>query len=307
MPRRRHTQPQMSDARLAELIQDNKPEFELDQEWLKEQRIMLMGAIEVAEEGGRFSNLWDSILSWWDDQPYILELAKPAFAMAAAAAIGVVVGINLISSPVESGQSLASNPLVGPAGEMDIVEMIRSGMIKGISVGESDDPENPVELKLTTGQEMLLTGSAEREDILAALEYVLVKDPNPGQRLQSAKILGNTAGLSGKESTLMALVSALLTDENPGVKLSVLKSLRGTQSPMVKDALIKTVLEDENEAVRRAAVENMSYYLSDLSVRSALLLVSRMDPIESVRFQAYQILAQAPDSDNQQDESLDAQ
>ncbi len=183
--------------------------------------------------------------------------------------------------------------------------MIRAGEVKGIDVGLSDDPDNPVELIITTGHKMQLTGSAEREDILAALEYVLVKDPNPGQRLQSARILGNSSRLGEKESTIMALVSALLTDENPGVRTSVIKSLRGVQHPLVKDALIKTVLEDANEGVRRAAVDNMSYFLTDLSVRSALLLVSRMDPIETVRYQAYQVLSEAPDGLD--DESLDSQ
>ena len=70
MPRRRHTQPQMSEARLEELLLDYKPEIKVDQEWLKSQRLMLMGAIEVAEEGGLFSNIWDNIVGWWDDQPY---------------------------------------------------------------------------------------------------------------------------------------------------------------------------------------------------------------------------------------------
>ena len=132
-----------------------------------------------------------------------------------------------------------------------------------------------------------------------------MKDPNPGQRLQSARILGNSSRLGEKQSTIMALVSALLTDDNPGVRISVIKSLRGVRNPLVKDALIKTGLEDANEGVRRAAVDNMRYFLTDLSVRSALLLVSRMDPIETVRYQAYQVLSEAPEG--LYDESLDSQ
>ena len=183
--------------------------------------------------------------------------------------------------------------------------MIRSGELQEIDVNLSNDPDNPVELNLTTGQEMKLTGSAEREDILAALEYVLVKDPNPGQRLQSARILGGTTRLEDKESTLMALISALLSDPNAGVRLSIVQSLQGTRSPLIKDALIKVVLEDENEGVRLAAVENLAHFLDDLSVRSALLLVSRMDPMESVSYRAYQILSDATESQNE--ERLDSQ
>jgi HEAT repeat protein len=241
---------------------------------------------------------------WWDELPYLWAPVRPALAWSAALVIGVLVGRFLLTAP--------GAPTAAPVAEggprltqSEIAQLIRSGELQDIDVNLSDDPENPVELNLTTGQEMQLTGSAEREDILAALEYVLVKDPNPGQRLQSARILGGATGLEEKESTLMALISALLSDPNAGVRLSIVQSLQGTRSPLIKDALIKVVLEDENEGVRLAAVESLAHFLDDLSVRSALLLVSRMDPMESVSFRAYQILSDATES--QDEERLDSQ
>ena len=188
---------------------------------------------------------------------------------------------------------------------LDLAEMIRSGQIKDIDVGVSNDPNNPITLYLTSGREVQMTGSTDRDDILAALEYVLVKDPNPGQRLQSARILGGIGDLVTKESTVMALVSALLTDENPGVRLSIVRSLQGVQSPIVKDALIKTTLEDSNEGVRLASVKALGQFSTDLSVRSALLLASRMDEAESVRYQAYQLLTELTDEND--GEGLDTQ
>ncbi len=304
MPKRVSRHPLMTDDQLQELFSKIKPVYQIDQQWLSDQRFRLMGALEVAEEGHLWRRIGERLSLWWEELPYMWVAARPALALVSAALVGILVGRFLLTAPVVPGAPLAATG-ESAALQINLAEMIRSGEVKGIDVGLSDDPDNPIELNITTGHEMQLTGSAEREDILAALEYVLVKDPNPGQRLQSARILGNSSRLGEKESTIMALVSALLTDENPGVRISVIKSLRGVQNPLVKDALIKTVLEDANEGVRRAAVENMSYFLADLSVRSALLLVSRMDPIETVRYQAYQVLSQAPEGLD--DESLDSQ
>ncbi len=306
MPRRVSQNPLPNDDRIQELFSRIKPSYTVSEEWLNDQRARLMGAIEVAEEGGLMRNFGERLSIWWDDLPYLWVQARPVLVVGAAMIAGLLVGRIIFTGPAVPGAPLAVSSEESAVPQIvDFAELIRSGQVKRIDVGLSDDPENPVELKVTMGQEMLLTGSTEREDILAALEYVLVKDPNPGQRLQSARILGNASNLEGKESSVMALISALLTDENPGVRISVLKSLRGVHTPLVKDALIKTVLEDTNEGVRRAAVEGMAYFLTDLSVRSALLLVSRMDPIETVRYQAYQVLSQAPEG--LFDESLDSQ
>ncbi|MCH8024483.1 MAG: HEAT repeat domain-containing protein [Candidatus Marinimicrobia bacterium] len=304
MPKRVSRNPLMTDDQLQELFSKIKPVYRIDEQWLTDQRYRLMGALEVAEEGYLLGRIGQRLSLWWEELPYVWVAARPAMALVSAALVGILVGRFLLMAPAAPGATLAGTGESG-APQMDLAEMIRAGEVKGIDVGLSDDPDNPVELTISIGHKMKLTGSAEREDILAALEYVLVKDPNPGQRLQSARILGNSSRLGEKASTIMALVSALLTDDNPGVRISVIKSLRGVRNPLVKDALIKTVLEDANEGVRRAAVDNMSYFLTDLSVRSALLLVSRMDPIETVRYQAYQVLSEAPEG--LYDESLDSQ
>ena len=304
MPKRVSRNPLMTDDQLQELFSKIKPVYRIDEQWLTDQRYRLMGALEVAEEGYLLGRIGQRLSLWWEELPFVWVVARPAMARVAAALVGILVGRFLLIDQVAAGAPLAGTGESG-APQMDLAEMIRAGEVKGIDVGLSDDPDNPVELTISIGHKMKLTGSAEREDILAALEYVLVKDPNPGQRLQSARILGSSSRLGEKASTIMALVSALLTDDNPGVRISVIKSLRGVRNPLVKDALIKTVLEDANEGVRRAAVDNMSYFLTDLSVRSALLLVSRMDPIETVRYQAYQVLSEAPEG--LYDESLDSQ
>ena len=44
-----------------------------------------------------------------------------------------------------------------------LAEMIRSGQIKNIDIGLVDDPENPIVLNLTTGREMKVTGSTDRQ------------------------------------------------------------------------------------------------------------------------------------------------
>ncbi len=285
----------LSDERIGQIFADIKPSYEVNEEWLQSQRVRLHGAIAVAEEVGLLRRLRERLQVWWDELPYVWVSARPVLAWSSALVLGLLIGRYLLQAPVGVGQPMATGQTEAMS-QQDLAELIRSGQLEKIDINLRDDPENPVQLNLSTGRELTLTGSAEREDILAALEYVLVKDPNPGQRLQSARILGSASGLDKKERTMMALVSALLSDENAGVRLSIVASLQGVRSPLVKDALIKVVLEDAHEGVRLAAVENLAFFLDDLSVRSALLLVSRMDPMESVSYRAYQILSDAPES-----------
>ncbi|MFB0516994.1 MAG: HEAT repeat domain-containing protein [Candidatus Neomarinimicrobiota bacterium] len=304
MPRQVQRNTDLSEKRLREIFAEIKPVYRVDEAWLQTQRVKLKGAIAVTAEAGLLVRFWERLQLWWEELPYLWAPARPALAWAAALVVGILIGRFLLLGPSAPGLSLADED-VSRFTHQQLAELIRTGQLEDIDVNLSDDPQNPVELNLVTGREMTLTGTAEREDILAALEYVLVKDPNPGQRLQSARILGGTSQLESKKSTLMALVSALLSDENAGVRLSIIGSLQGIQSPLIKDALIKVVMEDENEGVRLAAVKNLANFLDDLSVRSALLLVSRMDPMESVRYQAYQTLSQVTES--LEEERLDLQ
>ena len=302
MPRKTASTTQLTDEQLTQIFSDIKPVYRPDEVWLKAQRVKLRGAIAVTGDAGWLRRSWEALQLWWDELPYMWATARPVLAWSAALVLGILVGRFVLTDGAPP-QPLATEQL-GMLAPGDLAELIRSGQLEKIDVNLRDDPNNPVELNLTTGREMTLTGSVEREDILAALEYVLVKDPNPGQRLQSARILGSASELAKKERTMLALVSALLTDENAGVRLSIVQSLRGVQTPLVKDAFIKVVLEDAHEGVRLAAVENLASFLDDLSVRSALLLVSRMDPMESVSYRAYQILSNAPDA--QDEERLDS-
>ena len=291
MPNEHYNSSQLTDGQIREIFNEIKPSYRIEAAWLEEQRARLEGAIAVAAAGSWWTKAAEQVRLWWDELPFLLGSARPVLVGSAALIIGILIGRLVLSGP---GLSLPGDLAGGgEAAPLDLAEMIRSGQIKNIDIGVSDNPEAPITLNLTTGRELLVTGSTDRDDILAALEYVLVKDPNPGQRLRSARILGGASGLEGKESTVMALVSALLTDENPGVRLSIVRSLQGVESPLVKNAFIKTALEDSNEGVRLAAVEALGLFLGDLSVRSALLLASRMDEDESVRYQAYQLLSEA--------------
>ncbi len=278
---------QLTDSQIRDIFGGIKPSYRIEEAWLDEQRARLEGAIQVAAAGSWWTRFVEQVQLWWAELPFLLGSARPVLVGSAALVIGIFIGRSLLSGP---GLALPGGEGSAP---IDLAEMIRSGQIKKIDIGVVDDVDNPIVLNLTTGREMQVTGSTDRDDILAALEYVLVRDPNPGQRLRSARILGSASGLESKESTIMALVSALLTDENPGVRLSIVRSLQGVHSPLVKNAFIKTTLEDTNEGVRLASVEALGMFLGDLSVRSALLLASRMDEDESVRYRAYQLLSEA--------------
>lgn len=297
MPRRSQRKNQLTEDHLHKLLLEVKPVYKLDEAWLNSQRVRLHGAIEVAEEGGFLSNLWENIQSWWEELPYLWAPVRPVLIWGATMVMGMVIGRFAFTDGATAAQSIYGGADIALTDNINLAELIRSGRVKNIDVGLTDDPLNPVELNVTMGQEITLTGSSDKEDILAALEYVLVKDPNPGQRLQAAKILGKIPNLTSNNTTLMALMSALLTDDNPGVRLNVIRSLKGEKSPLIRDALVKTVLEDEHEGVRLSAVTALGAYLDDLSVRSALLLVSRIDAMENVRSQAVEVLSRMAEMD----------
>ena len=292
MPKDDYNQTHLTDDQLRELFSPIKPVIKVDEQWLMAQRARLEGAIEVASAVTWWTRFVEQVQLWWQELPYYFGSARPVLAWGGPLVLGIIIGrFALTGGGVDAFPGGMAQGAQGQ--DINLAEMIRSGQIKDIDVGVSSDPDNPIVLNLTTGRELQMTGSTERDDILAALEYVLVRDPNPGQRLQSARILGGIGNLDSKESTVMALVSALLTDENPGVRLSIVRSLKGIDNPLVKNALIKTTLEDTNEGVRLASVEALGHFITDLSVRSALLLASRMDEAESVRYQAYQMLAES--------------
>jgi len=303
MPKDTYNQTNLSDTQIQDLFKEIKPSYKVNEDWLEAQRAQLQGALEVLGTPSGWTRAVEQIQLWWDGLPFMLGTVRPALAWSAALVLGVVIGRFVLAGPAIGTPGAIADD--GASGPIDLAEMIRSGRVKDIDIDQSDDPENPITLTLKTGRDIQLTGSTDRDDILTALEYVLVKDPNPGQRLQSARILGNIGNLESRESTVISLVSALLTDENPGVRLSIVKSLQGLESPIVKDALIKTTLEDSNEGVRLASVVALGLFLDDLSVRSALLLASRLDEAESVRYQAYHLLSES--QGRSEEESLDIQ
>ena len=304
MPEKHINLAPLTDEELRQLLKGVKPDYTISDEWLSSQRMRLRGALDMLDESRGWSRLGSRILTWWNELPELALPLRPVLIGVAALIVGLIIGQSPLMQ-ARRGPALAVTNGGLQQGSIDLSALIASGELKNIDLIPAVDPDNPVALRVETGGEITLTGTADREDILTALQYMLVRDPNPGERLHSAKILGRTSKLEGKKSTIMALVSALISDENPGVRLSIIKSLRGIDTPLIKDAVIKAVMEDSNEAVRLAALENLASYLDDLSVRSVLLLVSRMDPTETVRYKAYKVLSQAPEL--VEEERLDSQ
>ena len=304
MPEKHTKRAPLTDEELRQLLKGVKPDYAISDEWLNSQRLRLRGALDMLDEGRGWSRLGDRLLTWWNELPDLALPLRPALIGVAALLLGLIIGQSQLMQ-ARRGTALTATNGGQPPGSIDLSALIASGELKDIDLIPTDDPDNPVALRVETSGDFTLTGTADREDILTALQYMLVRDPNPGKRLHSARILGQAGKLEGKKSTVMALVSALISDENPGVRLSIVKSLRGIDTPLIKDAVIKAVMEDSNEAVRLAALENLAFYLDDLSVRSVLLLVSRMDPTETVRYKAYKVLSQAPEL--VEEERLDSQ
>jgi HEAT repeats/Putative zinc-finger len=89
------------------------------------------------------------------------------------------------------------------------------------------------------------------------------------------------------------LLAATTAAEDPGIRIDSVEMLKGQLGRDVEDALLNTVRNDENAAVRLKAVEGLRRFRDDAPVREALVYVLQHDENAGVRAQAVDVLAPA--------------
>jgi HEAT repeat protein len=88
----------------------------------------------------------------------------------------------------------------------------------------------------------------------------------------------------------LVLISSVLSETNVGVRLKALEMLsRFETDKIIRDASLKILLEDENEAVRMGALSILANSPS-ADIVPALRVVSLMDQNEYIRARAVEVM-----------------
>lgn len=121
-----------------------------------------------------------------------------------------------------------------------------------------EDDSKTVELSFSVTRHYSLTDSIDNPEVQRLLAYSLVRESNPGVRIQTVGLLKENAGITRQEIK-NALLTAVVTDENPVVRgqaLSALKEYPGDKQ--VQSTLINVVRFDDNSKMRMEAINMLS-------------------------------------------------
>ena len=99
MPKRTSHGTNLTDPQIREIFSEIKPVYQVNEEWLQEQRVRLKGALAVTAEAGPLSRLVQQLQLWWEELPYLWAPVRPVLAWSAALVIGILVGRFLLTAP----------------------------------------------------------------------------------------------------------------------------------------------------------------------------------------------------------------
>ncbi len=103
------------------------------------------------------------------------------------------------------------------------------------------------------------------------------------------------------------LITAMRDPDDPGLRVDSVEMLKGQSGDDVRDALLASVRQDPNAAVRLKALEGLRNYSADPLIRETLTYVLQHDSNPGVRTEAINVLApvnQAPELNPQVVEAL---
>jgi HEAT repeat protein len=103
-----------------------------------------------------------------------------------------------------------------------------------------------------------LRGNVRDPQMQKALAYALVKSENPGVRIRAAGSITAGSSLLVEREVKAALLLALKTDQNDGVRKEAIQTLlRYPPDREVRDALLYVLLHDANPGLRIAAINGL--------------------------------------------------
>jgi hypothetical protein len=121
--------------------------------------------------------------------------------------------------------------------------------------------------------------------------------PNKGVRILVEQVRnGEISGSPDDEHVRELLLAAARESLDPGIRVDSVEMLAGQNGQDVRDALIASIQNDPNAAVRLKALEGLRQFSMDPAVRNALKFVLSHDRDAGVRTEAIDVLVPADQS-----------
>jgi HEAT repeat protein len=115
-----------------------------------------------------------------------------------------------------------------------------------------------IELSFDAVKPVRLRGPISDPRIQKALAFALVKSDNPGVRIRAVGSFAATASALPEREVKTALLLALKTDQNDAVRKEALQAILRYQADRdVRDALLYVLLHDANPGLRIAAINGL--------------------------------------------------
>lgn len=124
-----------------------------------------------------------------------------------------------------------------------------------------------------------------------------IRDIRPGGGPNQVRILvqqineREVSGTPENENIRRLLIAAMQDPADPGIRVDSVEMLKGQNGADVRNALLRTVRQDPNAAVRMKALENLRPFSSEGQTRKTLEFVLQHDDSPAVRSEAIDVLA----------------
>ncbi len=253
------------------------------EEWLREQRNRLMGAIDLKESQPVIRYSMNRIIT---------DMVESPWWKLAASVVILLIGIGIGYQVKDVQANTIDKNLIS------IEDLLSSDQILSIQLDVADDQPNPFRFKLSTHDNLQYSGAEDDKTVLMLLNYMLNNTKNPGERLKLARKL-TTTKMDG-ELAAAVITKAILAEDNSAIQMILMESVRNNQSSIVRDALLRIVLGDYDNYIRLSAMKHLEMFLDDDHVRQILKIVSLSDGNPSIRFTAGKLLLNSKPSDTNQ-------
>jgi len=259
-------------------VKDVSPSF------LAANRMELQEALEHAEQSRNIFSSFVFDLTAWMHQIKLAPALTAALLMIGFAS-GAITAYRMGSTNQRTDQQ---PPTVNHDPDM--------ANIAGFESITPDTNSNQVSIKYNTLQPQTLNGSMNDPRIRQLLLLAAQNTRNPGIVIDSIGVLTQSPE---DNAVREALVYALRYDKNVSVRLESLEGLKGyvKDDVHVRDAVIETLVHDNNPGVRQRAISLLDVVKADSSVRGALTQLAEHDQNKFIREESKRYLASTPHLD----------
>lgn len=141
------------------------------------------------------------------------------------------------------------------SGIPDLASLDENTAISNVRFAPLDQDGRRVELSFSATRSFEITDSIDNPEVQRLLAYSLVKESNPGVRINTVEALRNNVVPDGRKEIRQALMTAAVTDENPVVRSEALAALESYPADReLQKTLINVLRFDRNSKVRMDAV-----------------------------------------------------